>query len=180
LIAAIDFETTGLIAGWHEPIQIAIVPLGNDLLPSGRPFVTRIRPQFPERQTAAAAVHGLDLLADAPDAERVADRLVEWVSRHGQISPLAHNWSFERAFLGAWLGEPLRDELFSHRGRDTAVLAAALNDRADLLGTPRPFSSCSLAAVCKRLGVVNGGEHDALHDALATAAAYRAMLINNF
>jgi DNA polymerase III epsilon subunit-like protein len=175
MIASIDFETTGLKFGWHEPIQLAVVALDDRFEPCDI-FQSLIRPEHPERQSvAAAATHGMELPIDAPSAEIVADRLAAWCKGR-RLSPLAHNWSFEYGFLGAWLGEPLRDELFSYRGRDTAVLAAAVNDRAVLAGREAPFKSVSLAALCRHFGVVNEHAHDALSDALATARLYRRLL----
>src|SRR3989304_985946 len=71
LLASIDLETTGLRAGYHEPIQIAVVPLNSDIRPleGVRPFYTTIRPEHPERQDGAGYVHGLkieDLIIHAP------------------------------------------------------------------------------------------------------------------
>jgi DNA polymerase III epsilon subunit-like protein len=47
LLASIDLETTGLQAGYHEPIQIAIVPLNSDIRPleGVRSFYTTIKPE---------------------------------------------------------------------------------------------------------------------------------------
>jgi DNA polymerase III epsilon subunit-like protein len=52
LLASIDLETTGLKAGFHEPIEIAVVPLNSDFRPleGVRSFYTTTRPEFPERQ----------------------------------------------------------------------------------------------------------------------------------
>ena len=49
-MAAVDIETTGSVVGYHEIIQIAIVPLTPDLDPWDKaPFYMDIRPDFPER-----------------------------------------------------------------------------------------------------------------------------------
>ena len=63
LLASIDLETTGLQAAYHEPIQIAIVPLNSDIRPwkaSARSTRT-IRPEHPERQERAGYVHGIKM-----------------------------------------------------------------------------------------------------------------------
>jgi DNA polymerase III epsilon subunit-like protein len=46
LLASVDLETTGKRAGYHEPIQIAVVPLNSDLRPLDgvRPFYSTIKP----------------------------------------------------------------------------------------------------------------------------------------
>src|SRR3972149_11244301 len=103
LLASVGLETTGLQAGYHEPIQIAIVPLNSDIKPLDvRPFYTTIRPNYPERQqTNAGYVHGLkleDLVLHAPDAGRVQDLMVEWWEKLDlpvgkTLVPLAHNWA---------------------------------------------------------------------------------------
>ena len=104
LLAAIDLETTGLQAGYHEPIQIAVVPLNSDIRPleGVRPFYTTIKPLFPERQEKAGYVHGLkmeDLILHSPEAGKVQDLLVEWwesldLPFGKTLIPLAHNWAF--------------------------------------------------------------------------------------
>jgi len=80
LLASIDLETTGLQAGYHEPIQIAIVPLNSDIRPleGVRPFYTTIRPDFPERQEKAGYVHGLKIEDLILHAQRPAKSKTCW------------------------------------------------------------------------------------------------------
>jgi DNA polymerase III epsilon subunit-like protein len=118
LLAAVDFETTGRRPGYHEIIQIAIVPLDSEIRPLPmRPFYMNIKPKYPTRiERGAYHVHGLhiaDLLLNAPEQERVQDLLIEWVDRlelpFGKVLvPLVQNWAFESSFLKAWLGVALR------------------------------------------------------------------------
>src|ERR1700675_1405592 len=102
LMAAVDYETTGRRPGYHEIIQIAIVPLNSDLRPLAdvRPFYTTMKPLHPERQEGSAGyVHGLDineLVLHAPEPERVQDLLMEWLAKlelpfGKMLVPLAHN-----------------------------------------------------------------------------------------
>jgi len=187
LMAAIDFETTGLVAGFHEIIQIAVVPLNSDIRPNSdlRPFYHNIAPKFPERQQAGAGCcHGLnlnDLILNAPSSEKIADLLVEWwerldlpVSRN--LVPLAHNWSFESSFGKAWLGDDLFNQMFHSHARDGMIEAGHMNDRAAFRGNPVPFPRVGLSAMCEQLGVVNENPHDALSDSFAEAEVYRALL----
>ncbi len=187
LLASVDLETTGLQAGYHEPIQIAVVPLNSDIRPleGVRPFCTTIKPQYPERQDARAGyVHGIkleDLVLHAPDAGKVQDLLVEWWEQldlpFGKtLIPLAHNWVFESKFLQAWLGNDLASTLFHGHARDAMLYALALNDKAAFMGLPAPFSRVGLGSICKRFKIVNPNPHDALSDAIAEAECYRAML----
>ncbi len=103
IIAAIDLETTGVKPGYSEIIQLAIVPLDDNLKPKGTPFYTNIRPEFPERiELEALLINGLSVeeLESAPSKERVADMMLEWFETlhlpiGGRLIPLAHNLSFE-------------------------------------------------------------------------------------
>jgi DNA polymerase III epsilon subunit-like protein len=188
LLAAIDLETTGRRAGYHEPIQMAVVPLNSDLRPNPelRPFYTTIKPLYPERQERTAGhVHGIDineLVLHAPHPHKVADLLVEWVEHldlpfNRCLIPLAHNWAFESSFLKAWLGIDLAEQIFHSHARDAMLYAAALNDKAAFHGEPNPFNYLGLSALCKHFGVTNDKPHDALCDSLAEAEVYRAMLL---
>ena len=187
LLAAIDFETTGRRPGYHEVIQIAIVPLDSEIRPLAgvRPFYTNIRPRHLERQEKdARRVHHLnmeDLLLHAPESDRVADLLVEWFQRlelpQGRvIVPLVQNWAFESAYLKAWLGPDMVDSMFHSHARDPMLLAVMMNDLATFRGEELPFNRVGLGSLCNRLGVVNTNPHDALADCLATAEVYRAMM----
>lgn len=186
-LAAIDVETTGRIGGYHEIIQVAIVPLSMDLEIAKyvTPFYQNIKPLFPERVEPRAVgmrnVNIDDLILNAPEPERVLDYLLEWYSRlplaHGRkLTPLAHNWAFDSSFLIPWLGPDLYTALFYPIPRDTMNWASSLNDRAAIAGYPAPFSAVRLGTLCRQFGVVNEQEHNALADALATAKLYQAML----
>lgn len=186
LLASIDLETTGLEAGYHEPIQIAVVPLNSDIRPleGVRPFYTTIKPEHPERQRGAKHVHGLaleDLVLHAPEQGKVQDLLVEWWEKldlpFGKtLVPLAHNWAFESKFLQAWLGLDLTQTLFHGHARDAMLYALALNDKSSFMGLAAPFNQVGLNSLCKHFNVHNPSPHDALCDALAEAECYRAML----
>ena len=163
-LAAIDFETTGLVAGYHEPIQIAVVPLDSEFRPTGDSFVEYIRPEFPERQSVEAMqVNAIDLRLCRLSPARVSDLLVEWWEhQHGQLTPLAHNWAFEYSFLNAWLGVDLTQHLFSRDAIDTKTLASAMRWAGHDLGR-----SASLGALCQHFGIINERAHDAYADCVA-------------
>jgi DNA polymerase III epsilon subunit-like protein len=181
-------ETTGTQPGYHEIIQIAIVPLNRDIRPLQElpVFYQNIKPKFPKRASkAATAKHGItieDLVLEAPESEKVEDMLVEWFERlelpFGKVLvPLAHNWAFECSFLKAWLGVDMVDKVFHSHARDGMLTAIHLNDRAAFAGEPEPFNRVGLGSVCRKFGIVNTHAHDALADAYAGAEAYRAMCL---
>lgn len=187
MMAAMDVETTGLMAGYHEIVQVAIVPLDSDIRPSKehRPFNVLIKPEHPERaDKRATKVHGMDmdmLLTNGLDKWRAADMLEEWV--HGldlpfskKLVPLAHNYPFEKGFISNWLGQETYDALFYYHHRDSQVVGALCNDLASFWGEKIPFNKVSLAVMCKRFGIVNDNAHDALADSLACAELYRALI----
>lgn len=188
LLAAVDFETTGTRPGYHEPVQMAVVPLNSDLRPLDgvRPFYMNIRPLHPERHDPAATrVHGLDLdelALTALSPDRVQDLLIEWwegleLPFQKCIVPLAHNWPFERGFLYSWLGIELTDRLFHFHARDAMSYALSLNDKSFFAGEKAPFNSVSLTSLCKQFNIINAKPHDALHDSLAEAEVYRHLLM---
>jgi len=187
LLVAIDLETTGTQPGYHEIIQIAIVPLDADIKPleGVHPFYTHIKPLHPKHESVGAKhKHKIpmeDLLLHAPEPDRVADWLVEWFEKLDLpfkrcLVPLAHNWAFESSFLKAWLGTPMVDSLFHAHARDSMLYAVGLNDHALFAGEPVPFNSVGLGALCTKLKVTNSNPHDALADCLASAEVYRTLL----
>jgi DNA polymerase III epsilon subunit-like protein len=186
-LAVVDVETTGRIGGYHEIVQIAIVPLTLDLEvdTNVQPFYHNIQPNFPERaEKKAIGIHGLqldDLLKNAPTQERVLDYLLEWFSElplgHSRrLTPIAHNWGFERSFLTPWLEPELMNEIFTPHPRDTMIFCSMLNDRASMMGEPPPFKYVGLKYVCQLLGVELVDAHNALQDSIATAHVYAALM----
>lgn len=187
LMAAVDLETTGVQPGFHEIVQIAIVPLDADFRPLEglRPFYTHVRPLHPERESAGAKfkhrIPMAELILNAPLPDRVADWLVEWFEKlelplRRCLVPLAHNWAFESSFLKAWLGVEMVDQIFHSHARDGMLYAIGLNDKAACAGEPPPFNRVGLCSLCRKLKIVNNNPHDALADCLAEAEVYRALL----
>jgi DNA polymerase III epsilon subunit-like protein len=187
MLAALDVETTGRLAGYHEIVQIAIVPVGLDLLPleGVRHFNHLIRPEHKERaEKEAMRVNGLDLdelEATAPSSFEVADWLDEWfrdlkLPFQRSLVPLAHNWAHEKGFITDWLGLDGVSKYFFSHPRDTMVTASFLNDYCAMHGDRVPFSHINLVHMCKVLGIEYTDAHDALADSLATAEVYRRLI----
>lgn len=188
LLCAIDLETTGNRPKYHEPIQIAIVPLNSDIRPltGVRAFYTNIQPAYVERADAlATSIHKLpldELALQAPSRGKVADMLVEWFEGldlpfKKQLVPLAHNWAFESGFLKAWLGVALVEKLFHPHPRDAMLLALSINDRAAFKGEKAPFNKVGLTSLSNKFNIHNPKPHDAYHDCLAEAEVYRYLLM---
>ena len=186
ILAAVDLETTGLKPYYHEVIQVAVVPLDTELQQRQdiKPFYQYICPQHWERaQAGAFATNKVPrgVLEASPNAERIADELRKWFDGLNmplgmRLTPLAHNWAFESAFLTAWLGQEEKEAIFDSRARDTMTFGAGLCDRYEMKGEPRPFDKLNLATLCRKLKVTNQTPHNALSDALAEAECYQRLL----
>lgn len=185
VMAALDVETTGLMPGYHDLVQVACVPLDGNLDPLNvSPFYMTIRPNHPERAEAEALrVNGFKLsdLAVYPDCAQVADCFDEWfeglcLPMYKQLIYLVQNSPFDIGFMRQWLGNKGFEKYFARRGRDTMFTALALNDQAAWKNKPIPFNRVGLKDLCKVFGIRQDNHHDALDDCLNTAKVYRELL----
>lgn len=186
LLAVVDTETLGLVSGYHDLVQVAILPLNSQLEPAENinPFYMNIKPDFPERASPQAlAKNGLDLkeLAQCPDKYEIADHLDDWFKSLDlplgkRLIYLCQNSPFDVAFLKSWLGPEAFDAYFARRGRDTMFFANAINDRAAIQGKPIPFPNVSLEGLANFFGISYENAHDALADCIITAKVYRGLL----
>ena len=157
-----DTETTGLdpLTG-DRVIEVAGIELDGDL-PTGRSFHRLINPErdVPED---AVRVHAItsDHLRDAPRFEEIADELLEFL---GDGPLIAHNATFDFAFLDAEFARLGRDPLDRARMVDTLAIA-----RARFPGLPN-----SLDALCRRFGIdlSERTTHNALLDCRLLAEVY--------
>lgn len=185
-LAVVDIETTGRIGGYHEIIQIGIVPLTLDLeVANIQPFYHNIKPNFIERAEARSGkIHGLnldDLLINASTQDRVLNYLLEWFSNlplghTRRLTPISHNWGFERSFLTPWLGPDLMNSIFHPHPRDTMIYGIMLNDRASMMGKELPFPRVGLSSMCRKFGIPLENAHDALADCVATGKLYASLM----
>jgi DNA polymerase III epsilon subunit-like protein len=189
-LAAMDIETTGTEGGYHEVCSLAIVPLDQNLQPCHidgvRPFfIEKIQLIYPERcDPKAMRVHKLkidDLMTNGVPQHKVIDFLMDWYNdlplpHLKRLTPLVHGWGTEKSFITPWLGPELFGALFHPHPRDTLEYCLMLNDRSAMMGYSVPFRSLSLTNICKKLDVINHDAHNALADAIATAAVYKELM----
>lgn len=158
----LDTETTGLDPSQgHRVVEIGCVELINHV-PTGRTWQTYFNPER-EMPTEAAIVHGLkdEFLAKQPLFAEKADLFLEFIAD----APLvAHNASFDIAFVNAELKQHGYDPLLNDRVIDTLPMARKMF----------PGAPASLDALCKRFGVDTTGRqlHGALLDARLLAEVY--------
>lgn len=189
VICAIDTETTGLTHGYHEIIQIAILPLvftpGKDFLKPlpDQALNLRIKARYPERANSKAMeINGLDP-NEGMEPYKACCEILFYLSAlqktaDDKIILLGQNLKFELDFIDnlPFLSCAISCK-FCRRRRDTMVVAAGMNDAADFAGTPRPFpDGLSLDKLAAALGVKADGHHDALADCHIAATVYRAQL----
>ncbi|MDX1582666.1 MAG: 3'-5' exonuclease [Thermoanaerobaculia bacterium] len=177
LLAFMDIETTGLVPGWHEPIDIGIVVTdleGNEV----DQFFTRIMPEHPERiSPGARAVNAFDVerwkRLDAIPPELAVDSIVEFHERVAGERPVmmvAFNSQFDTAFLDHLFRSASRSwrELYHYMVLDIPSMAWSRGHR-DLRG----------AALAEALGVADepriAEEHTGLTGAKLNARLYSAL-----
>ena len=185
-LCAVDVETTGTLPGWHEIIQIAVLPLNQHLEPDPEKkfFYMNIYPDHPERISAGATrKHGITLesLEGCPTQDQAVELFHEWFQKLGlpfkkRVVPLCHNWAFERSMLIPWLGEDGFNELFQSTARDTMTLSSSIDDLYAWHGRKPPFGWVSLGNMCKRFDIELDNAHDALADCVATAKLYASIM----
>jgi DNA polymerase-3 subunit epsilon len=161
-----DTETTGLdCLNGDRLIEIGCVELLNHI-PTGRTFHAYINPRRPV-SPEAVLVHGLtdDFLCIHPCFEDLADLFANFV---GDSLLVAHNATFDRAFINMELELCRRAHIPEHRFLDTLLLARRRH----------PNGPNSLDALCSRYGIDNSArsKHGALLDAELLAEVYLELL----
>jgi len=173
--ACIDTETTGLIAGVNEIIQIAVVIMDDDFKFVDK-FVSLVKPMHEGNINLDALKVNrikMDDLLSAPTPLQVRNAFFQWheeVHDSMMIEPLGHNYMFDRDFLKIFFGNDLYAEKFYYKTRDTFTLAQALIDRGSL-----DVGSTSLIGLCEHFDIPIKA-HNALGDVLATMNLYRKLL----
>lgn len=182
VLAAVDVETTGVFAGYHEIVQIAVVPLNQHFEPSSeyKFFYLNMCPKYLDRiDEKAQKIHGLtpENLEGCVSQERGIELFEEWHKNLNlplgkRLIPLAHNYAFERAFLIQWLGMDSFNYIFQSHPRDTMIIAALINDLYVWHGRKHPFNFYNLEYLAEKFDIEFDSAHNALADCLATARLY--------
>lgn len=174
----IDVETTGPNPVVHDPLAIALVPLGNE---SGVPFVANVVTPGPVWTDYAAENFKKfrdEWAASKRPAEQVAVALERYLSERlagGAATLIGHNVGFDMAFLRKLAALAGRTDIagISHRAIDTHTLLYV-----GWLAGKLPESVLSSDGAFEYLHIPFPAEkrHTALHDALATRELFLRLL----
>jgi DNA polymerase III epsilon subunit-like protein len=189
---AIDTETTGLDAHYHEIIQICILPLDSNFKPRKdiNPFYIEIKPEHPERaDPKAMTVNKLSFTKIAQRGftkDTAIDLLEGWINKlklpytkygtRKKVRPLGHNYCFDRDFIIRWMGIKLYNEWFDYHYADSMITANFLNDKASMHAEKTPYPHINLSYLANILDIPHQGTHDALVDCVTTAEVYRKLI----
>lgn len=194
ILCAIDVETSGTVPGFHDLLQICVLPLDYklDVWKEKTPFYMEIKPKRPENyglksewRDEQEKKKNKQLMAHATvsgmDPYQAADFFDEWFQKlnlgfEKRIAPLAHNWPFDRAFILDWLGPESFSQFFDARYRDTMVTANFINDQADVRLEPYIFNKVSLGWLASVYYIDHPRAHDALEDCYVTSQVYKKMV----
>lgn len=133
MIISLDVETTGLTSGFHEITELGAVIL-DDAFNEISTFSTLMKINKPERYSLEAqsisgiTVEELEKHGKGQMAARI--EFMDWVYTHmddEKLTPLGHNYDFDKQFLNVFLGAQY-DDLFTYRYRDSQRAAGLLID----------------------------------------------------
>src|SRR3954452_1652833 len=165
-LAVVDVETSGLSIRRNRVLQVAVVVIDGEGTVLDR-WSSLIRPRVPWIfRLGPTHIHGLDR-ASLRVAPRERAVLAELAERLSGATFTAHNARFDSAFLRR-SARRARVELPVAPYLCTLRLSRGLD--------PERALSHRLVDVCARYGVNNERPHDALQDALATAAVVPHLL----
>jgi DNA polymerase III subunit epsilon len=162
----LDTETTGLdpFQG-HRVVEIGCVELYNRI-PTGQNFHRYLNPER-DMPSPAVEVHGLtaEFLKDKPAFAEIADEFLGFI---GEAPLIAHNASFDVAFLNAELERVQKRLISRERIVDTLLLARRKH----------PGGANRLDDLCARYGIDNTRrtKHGALLDAEILGEVYIELL----
>lgn len=164
---AVDIETTGLIKGVSEIIEVAFIPFDTNYKPITK-FVSYIKP-LRGIQPEAYKINNIseaDLIG-APSPLQVRNIFMEWkesIFNDTKFELLGHGiGTFDIPFLELFFGFNLYHSNFSHRYSDTLVLTRAIRDAGLIPNTTKT----SLTSILEYFEIERVRAHSAYSDALA-------------
>lgn len=168
-IAITDIETTGLVPGHHEIIEIGLVLVSQRTLDVIDTFETKVMPLYPDRISASAQrVNGFDPTAwvDAPD---LLTAMREYATLTPEAMFCAHNVTFDWEFMRrAFETTGVKNRMDYHRLCNMTHVWASLRHRG--------LTSVSQNAAAKFLGLPpEPPEHRAINGAKLAYEIFRKL-----
>jgi DNA polymerase-3 subunit epsilon len=168
-ISWIDTETTGLEAGRHEIIDIAIIRTTLSLKEVWR-WSTKVTPErIQDASPKALEVNGYtpEAWADAKPQRWMAETITRALDG---TMPGGHNVSFDLDFIHAlWASFGIKAPWIDHRKLDTVGMAAPLLFTGQV-------PDLKLTTLTASLGIEHGNAHSAMSDAEASLNVARHMM----
>jgi DNA polymerase III alpha subunit (gram-positive type) len=163
----LDVETTGLVFGYHELLEIGglrTTPDGTEVLAT---WSRRVKPTAPERiSPIALQLTGYTEIGWTSADDLGAPLWREFIDFASGCVPVCHNPSFDRAFLALaatesgivdleldyhWIGtESLAWQIY-RAGKISKLSLAALCEHFDVGVEPMPHTALGGAAACRRV-----------------------------
>jgi DNA polymerase-3 subunit alpha (Gram-positive type) len=170
----IDIETTGLIKGVHEIIEL-YVGIYNEKFKITDTFHSFINPTREDLFTSEAKKINkisIEKLKASPTPGEVRGDFIEWhedICLGEVMVPLGHVYPFDAGFLELFLGK-FYNEIFDYHYKDTSVISNFLMD-AGLIEQ----GSSSLVRLTEIYNIPHKA-HSAEGDALATLQLYKKLI----
>ncbi len=165
----LDFETTGLLPDYHEPVEIGCIIVDWKTLEIKSQFRSDIRPMAPDRISPKAfEVNGRKYEGDlehAPMPDDVLDQWLEWVKPFGQLDLTGYGVHFDRGFLETWHRRCGKD-LLQDYGYGMWDIKSMVQGYYRL--SKESEDRISLALVAPKMGIPHEAAHTAMSDVMAT------------
>lgn len=168
MICAIDVETSGLNPGYHQIMELAIIPVGENW--GGKlDDALHLRLRVSKFDKEALKINGLRPL-EGLTREEGHKAFYEWKIKNGipKIVALGHNVVFDLSFMSNWL--PSNDNSLHYIHYDSMQLALAINAKKKV------FQGVSLKKIAETLEIKNEMPHSSLSDAITALNCYKAMI----
>lgn len=187
-VCAIGFRVTGPVAGLHELIELAVLPMNNTSYDrSILPFNMRIRMERPHLNTKTMANKTLPLYLTAQDQQSVAQLFEYWYKKLGlhpnkRIIPLGYNlhilWPFLiDLFSYSPTGENFVEDFFDFsQARSLNQYSHYWNDLAWTNQEQYPFHKHDLTYLAFRLGILYEENRTTLGDAVLCAKVWAQII----
>lgn len=165
-VVVIDTETTGLDPANDELLSVAVVSGDGNVL-----YKSFVKPVYTESWPDAQAINGIspDMVADAPTAQDIAQRLSEYINDEHLV--VGYNVEFDLKFIDHWAG------VRKYRGFPPGIFDVK-EEFSKVHGFRRKNDGYAWVKLSECAGFYGYSfdAHDSESDAVATAWCFRSLL----